>query len=226
MAIVNKRRRNARRSKYRPRTEAQKLRRQQLWEAKADERNARLTVDAEADLRERLIGLETALRDTGRVGIHGGRHSLPIEEIEDDIRRLGVLKARVERLENLWAVNLRKREVRGKIIIGGAILAELRHAFGAGVTEPVKTILAVLDRRVNSVRDRLTVKELLGDARLSLQPVGTILETLSRQSQELIESAPDFDALVHSAMAEESALRRFDAETDDIEEDASSRRQI
>ena len=56
--MVDKRRRNARPSKYRRRTEAQKARRRVLWEARADERAARKQSDQEADLRARLAALQ------------------------------------------------------------------------------------------------------------------------------------------------------------------------
>src|ERR1700748_3708911 len=100
--LLDKRRRNTRPSKYRPRNDAQKQRRRELWEARTDERNARRTVDAEAELRKRLAELETALRDLGQSGIHGRRHARPLEDIEDDAQRFAVLKARVERPEALW----------------------------------------------------------------------------------------------------------------------------
>src|SRR5271156_5662461 len=132
MTSVDKRRRNARPSKYRRRTEAQKQRRKELWAAKADDRKARQTVDDEGRLLARLAELETAMRDLGRTGVHGRRHTRPLESITDDAERFSVLKARVERLEALWSIDRRKRETRGKIIIGGALLVELIDASAEG----------------------------------------------------------------------------------------------
>lgn len=219
--LLDKRRRNTRPSKYRLRSEAQKQRRRDLWEARADERNARRTVDAEAELRERLADLETALRDVGQSGIHGRRHARPLEDIEDDAQRFAVLKARVERLEALWAINRRKRETRGKIIIGGAMLAELIDGVAFGDNAFLVALLDVLDRRVETVRDRLTVKELLGNAPLPLRPGGDVLEPLEEALMGAFEGAPDFDVLVQSAMAEETLVRPRDIDEDyaDVEED-------
>src|ERR1700679_1481421 len=118
MNSPDKRRRNARASRYRPRTEAQKAARRILWEARAEDRKVRATQDETSRLLARLAELETALRDMGRGGVHGRRHTRPLEDITDDAERFGVLKARVERLEALWSVDRRKRETRGKIIIG------------------------------------------------------------------------------------------------------------
>jgi hypothetical protein len=167
---LDKRRRNARPSKYRPRTDAQKQRRKDLRDARAEDRKARQALDAEAELLQRLAELEEALRDAGHEGVHGRRHARPLEEIEDDAQRFGVLKARVERLEALWAINRRKRETRGKIIIGGAVLAELIEGVAVGDSALLAEILDVLNRRVEAPRDRLTVRELLGNAPLPLRP--------------------------------------------------------
>ena len=205
---IDKRRRNARPSKYRPRTEAQKLRRLALKLS----RNRVPTVPdhraREADLRARMAELEVALRDQGHGGIHVRRNTRPLDEITDDAERFAVLKARVERLEALWTVDRRKRETRGKIVIGGAILAELN----ASNQDKVKTtqtegllakLLDVLDRRVETVRDRLTVRELLGDVPLALRPGGALDEdpnlAIARQS-----ALPDFDTMLHAAMGEEA----------------------
>ena len=218
--LLDKRRRNVRPSKYRPRTEAQKQRRRELWEARADKRKARQALDAEAELHERLAELEMALRDLGQTGVHGRRHARPLEEIEDDAQRLAVLKARVERLEALWAINRRKRETRGKIVIGGAMLAELIDGVAAGDNTFFAALLDVLDRRVEAVRDRLTVKELLGNAPLPLRPGGDVLEPLDSALASAFDNAPDFDALVQSAMAEETLVRPLDIDPDyaDVDE--------
>jgi hypothetical protein len=212
--LLDKRRRNSRPSKYRPRTEAQKRRRQELRDARSDERKARETLDAEADLLRRLADLETALRDAGQDGVHLRRHARPLADIEDDAQRFSVLKARVERLEALWAINRRKRETRGKIILGGAILAELVEAITAGEPALLAEILDILDRRVDGPRDRLTVRELLGNAPLPLRPGGDVLEPMESVLEGVFSDAPDFDFLVQSAMAEEAVLRPGDVDDD------------
>jgi hypothetical protein len=211
---MDKRRRNARPTKYRPRTEGQKQRRKELWEARAEARKTRQTADEEGRLTARLAELETALRDHGRVGIHGRRHSRPLDEISDDAERFAVLKARVERLEALWAIDKRKRETRGKIIIGGALLAEVIDAVSAGEPEVLANLLDVLDRRVETPKDRLTVRDLLGGAPLPLRPGGDLGDGLDDAVAAALDEAPDFDALLHAAMAEEADLRPSDIDPD------------
>jgi hypothetical protein len=222
---VDKRRRNARPSKYRLRTEAQKQRRQQLWDARAEDRKHRQTGDGEARLVARLAELETALRDHGYNGIHGRRHTRPLDSITDDAERFGVLKARVERLEALWAIDRRKRETRGKIIIGGALLAELIDAAMTGDRSLLTTVLDILDRRVDLARDRLTVRDLLGDAPLPLRPGGEVAEDLSTALQSMADDTPDFDALVQEAMAEEVDFRPSDIDADYADLDPVWRRE-
>ena len=217
--MVDKRRRNARPSRYRPRTEAQKQRRKDLWEARADERKDRRRNDAEADLRARLEDLEIALRDRGQGGVHGRRHSRPLESITDDGERFSVLKARVERLEALWAIDRRKRETRGKIIIGGALLAELIDATASGDRTLLNAMLDILDRRVEAVRDRLTVRDLLGDAPLPLRPGGDAEDDLADALKSAGDTVPDFDLLVQSAMAEEAAFKPSEIDADYAELD-------
>ncbi|HTX51085.1 MAG TPA: hypothetical protein VME40_17055 [Caulobacteraceae bacterium] len=212
--MVDKRRRNARPSKYRPRTEAQKTRRRDLWEARAEERAGRRRLDLEADLRARYEALETALREGGQDGVHKRRHVRPLDDIQDEAERFAVLKARVERLEALWSVSRRKRETRGKIIIGGALLAELIDAVAAGDRELLTLTLDILDRRVASARDRLTVRDLLGDAPLPLRPGGDPADPLDLALAAAAAEEPDFDALVASAMAEEAPLRGADVDPD------------
>ena len=203
---TDKRRRNARPSKYRPRTDAQKKRRRELWEARVEDRQTRAQLDLEADLRARYDALEAALRDRGEEGIHRRRHSTALDDIADDAQRLGVLKARVERLEALWQINRRKRETRGKIIIGGALLAELIDATAAGDTGFLAALLDVLDRRVELARDRLTVRELLGDAPLPMSFGDAADEAAQEGTRSIFQNGPDFDVMVQSAMAEEVLL--------------------
>ncbi|MBB3892834.1 hypothetical protein GGQ61_003572 [Phenylobacterium haematophilum] len=202
MATVDKRRRNARRSKYRPRTEAQKQRRKELWTAREADRKAGRRLSEEDALTLRLEELEAALRDQGHVGIHNRRHVTPLDEIDDDVQRFAVLKARVERLEALWAINQRKRETRGKIIIGGALLAEAADFEVEDRDELMERLVDILDRRVDRVRDRLTVRELLGNPPLALRPGGDLEEDAETALAAAGEQLPDFDAMARSALAE------------------------
>jgi hypothetical protein len=97
MAKVDKRRRNARPSKYKPRSPDQLARKRELWAARSSDRERAKRTDEEAALIERLAELETALREAGQDGIHKQRHVTPLEDIEDDAKRFHVLKARVAR---------------------------------------------------------------------------------------------------------------------------------
>jgi len=218
--VVDKRKRNARPSRYKPRTELQKQRRKDLWLARSEDRKTRRNGETEADLRARLQALEKALRDHGHDGVHARRHSRPLEEITDDAERFSILKARVERLEALWSIDRRKRETRGKIIIGGALLAELIDAAASGDPSLLASVLDILDRRVETVRDRLTVRELLGDAPLPLRPGGDLKDGLEDALKAAGETTPDFDALVQSAMAEETAIAPSDFDPDYADLDA------
>ena len=189
--------------------------------ARADSRKTRQTLDDEARLTARLAELEEALREQGRSGVHGRRHTRPLDEITDDAERFGVLKARVERLEALWAIDRRRRETRGKIIIGGALLAEVIDAVAAGEPEVLTALLDVLDRRVETPRDRLTVRDLLGGAPLPLRPGGDLSDGLDEALVAAASGSADFDAMVHSAMAEEGDFRPSDIDQDyaDLDED-------
>ena len=213
-ATLDKRRRNARPSKYRPRTEAQKQRRKVLWETRAEERRARQTETEESRLHARLAELDAALRDQGGGGVHARRHVRPLDSIVNNEERLGVLRARVERLEALWSIDRRRRETRGKIIMGGAVLAELIDATTAGDAALLASILDILDRRVEAVRDRLTVGELLGGAPLPLRPGGSLDEAVQEAMRAAADAMPDFDAMAHEAMAEEPEWRPSDIDPD------------
>ena len=62
----------------------------------------------------------------------------------------------------------------------GALLAELIDGIATGETELFSALIDVLDRRVEAVRDRLTVRDLLGNAPLPLRPGGPLDEALPR----------------------------------------------
>jgi hypothetical protein len=201
--MPEKRQRNDRRSKYRPRSEAHKLRRRELWEARAQDRGLTSRLSEEVALKIRLDELESALLDVGRGGVHSRRNTVPLDQITDDDQRFHVLKARVERLEALWSINQRKRETRGKIIIGGALLAEAADQMTEGESELLQRLVDIIDRRVERVRDRLTVRELLGNVRLALRQGGEVEEGIEEALAATGEDLPDFDAMAQSAMADE-----------------------
>ena len=201
--MTEKRQRNERRSKYRPRSEAHKQRRRDLWDARAQDREFTARLSEEHALKVRLDELESALLDVGRGGVHSRRNTVPLEQITDDDQRFHVLKARVERLEALWSINQRKRETRGKIIIGGALLAEAADQMTEGESELLQRLVDIIDRRVERVRDRLTVRELLGNVRLALRQGGEVEEGVEAALAAMGEDLPDFDAMAQSAMADE-----------------------
>jgi hypothetical protein len=201
--VAEKRQRNTRRSTYRPRSEAQKQRRRELWEARAQDRESASRLFDEEALKVRLDELESALRDVGGGGVHGRRHAVPLEQIKDDEQRFHVLKARVERLEALWSINQRKRETRGKIIIGGALLAEAADEMTEGESELLQRLVDIIDRRVERVRDRLTVRELLGNVPLPLRQGGEVEEGVEEALTAAGEYLPDFDAMAQTALADD-----------------------
>ena len=221
--MTEKRQRNERRSKYRPRSEAHKQRRRDLWDARAQDRELTARLSEEHALKVRLDELEGALLDVGRGGVHSRRNTVPLEQITDDDQRFHVLKARVERLEALWSINQRKRETRGKIIIGGALLAEAADQMTEGESELLQRLVDIIDRRVERVRDRLTVRELLGNAPLSLRQGGEIEEGVEAALAATGEDLPDFDAMAQSAMADEpnDALLPSEIDPDYADLDAS-----
>ncbi|MCR5881232.1 hypothetical protein [Phenylobacterium sp. J367] len=214
MTKVDKRRRNTRPSKYKPRTPAQLARKRELWAARSTDRDRAKREDEEAALLARLEELETALREAGQDGIHKQRHVTPLDDIEDDAKRFHVLKARVERLEALWSINKRRRETRGKIIIGGALLAEAGDAHFAGDDELLARLVDILDRRVERVQDRLTVRELLGNVPLALRPGGDLDEDTETALQAAGESLPDFDLMAETALAQEAGDALVPSELD------------
>ena len=156
-----------RRSK--PRTEAQKRRRAELQLARADDRRA-------AEQRVILTQYEDLKAVMRRAGLRIGPISDIAGKLDDPIARFEMLRARVERWDALWSITLRKRQTRGKIIIGGAILARLADMIESDQTDRdfLAGVVILLDERVPRVRDRLVVRELLdatntGDVALPLR---------------------------------------------------------
>jgi len=214
MATTGKRARNTRSAKYRPRTEAQKLRRQDLRHGRADDLRHGQRLAEEAALTVRLDELESALRESGRGGVDVQRHALPLERIADDDERFRVLKARVERLEALWLINQRRRQTRGKIIIGGALLAEAIDEMTEDGAALLDRLVDIIDRRVEGVRDRLTVRELLGNVPLPLRPRGHANEGVQEALTIADEELPRFDELAESAMADDREADPLPSEVD------------
>jgi hypothetical protein len=58
------------------------------------------------------------------------------------------------------------------------------------------------------------VRELLGGAPLPLRPGGSLEEAAEEALRRTSETAPDFDAMAHTAMAEEPQLRPSDIDAD------------
>jgi len=208
-------RQRRRASTYRPRTPTQKARRQELWETRAEDRKSRDRISHEAALKIRLRELEVGLLNQGRTEVQSDKSTTPLDQIEDDVRRFHVLKARVERLEALWSINQRKRETRGKIIIGGAVLAEAGQGLMLGDSALLAQLVDILDRRVERVRDRLTVRELLGNVPLSLRPGGDKTESLDDALRIAGEVLPNFDAMAETAMAEDLEAESFEKSASD-----------
>lgn len=167
--------------KPRSRTALQKAVRKERRLARA----ADMRAQEEGELIRRYDELAAAM---ARIGIRIGNISDLNDMQSDPEKRFGVLKARVERWEALWRVTLRKRMTRGKIMIGGAVLAELEalvmedpndQAFLARVT-------AILDRRVPRVQDRVIIRGLLGQQK---DAVGSLALRRAGPADETIEQA-------------------------------------
>jgi hypothetical protein len=172
----------------RPETEAQKQRRRNLRAAREADRETAV----ELQLRARYVELSQSM---ARVGMKIGVLS-DLDAISDPQRRFEVLKARVERWEAQWSIAFRKRDTRAKIIIGGAVLAELSsNAVDHQAPSPnlSEIITALLDRRVLAVRDRLAIRELLGAASMALRPGGDVTEDLPTALRNAGETLRLFD---------------------------------
>jgi hypothetical protein len=109
----------------------------------------------------------------------------PIEELE---RELAIREARDQRNRALVAHRTRRRHTRSRIILGGALLAEMRDN-----PDPdfIARILSILDDRVSRDRDRDDLSDLIGH----LLPARTV-SAVDPASAEL----PDFDAMAEAAM--------------------------
>jgi hypothetical protein len=173
-----------------PRTEAQKLRRKELWLARAGDRR----VLEERALTQRYDELKAAM---AKLGVRIGTIEDLAGRIADPIRRFEVLKARVERWEALWVITLRKRMTRGKIVIGGAVLAELGELVMEDPSDQafLARVTALLDRRVPRVNDRVIIRGLLSGSgsssvTLPLRPGGSLDEPIEEALAALGERPP------------------------------------
>lgn len=157
--------------------------------AETDQARARRLRNLAVRLADREHRAETALAALNGALPRGRGHVTPLDEIEDDDRRLLVWKARVERLEALLDTTERKRETRAKIVLGGALLAEATDSQEAA--DLMSRVLDIIDRRVARPRDRLALVETLG---LAIEPLP------NRASETL----PDFEALAKAHLARET----------------------
>ena len=167
---------------YRPRTPAHKERRLELKLIHADEKYR---------LRYEVLKAEMAA---------AGRAIGPIKDLDetfatDPIQRHEVLKARVDRWDALWSIDKRKRETRAKIIIGGAVLAELAARQASGVPDDglAARLTDILDRLAPRVRDRVILRGLTGLA-LPLRAGGDLDETYEEALNAIGEQDRSFGA--------------------------------
>lgn len=145
-------------------------------------------------LADREHRAQTALANLRGAQPRNRGHVTRLDQIEDEERRLAVLKARVERLEAMLDQTERKRETRAKIVLGGALLAEARTD-GEG-EELMARLLDVLDRRVKRPLDRKALADTLGLA----------IEALPGATKPAL---PDFDAMARTVlMSEEGSAAR------------------
>ena len=177
-------------------SEARNQRRRELWAARADDRRVDRQVVEERELLRRYEELKAAM---GRAGLRIGSLADIAKKLDDPAARFDALKARVERWDALWSITLRKRATRGKIIIGGAVLAQIADLIMSDQADQefVASIVALLDERVPRVRDRLVVRELLGGEQakvtLPLRPGGPLDEALADALAAIGEGMSPFE---------------------------------
>jgi len=192
-SVPTKRHRPSRPKASKARTDAQKLRRKELWLAReADRRTA-----AEARYLARYDELK---HEMARHGQTIGQLS-DVLTLTDAAHRFEVIKARVERWDALWSITLRKRDTRAKIIVGGAVLAELAYYDPADPTDREfrRRLVDLLDRRVPRIRDRLLIRNMLTAATMTepampLRQGGQIGESLEAALEAIGEGFTSFDA--------------------------------
>lgn len=143
--------------------------------------------------------------------------------IEDPDHRFEVVKARVERWDAQWNIALRKRDTRGKIVLGGALLAELSSLDLADEADRDfhGRLVDLLDRQVLRVRDRLLLRDLITGATnaetpLPLRSRGALGEALADALAAVGESFASFD---REALAMSVGEPLAELEADDFEPD-------
>jgi hypothetical protein len=166
-------------SAYRRRGAAQKQRRLELKVIRADER-----------YRARYQALKAEMAAWGHA--IGTIRDLDEMFANDPVRRHEVLKARVDRWDALWSITKRKRETSAKIVLGGAVLAELAKTSPSHDSAFADWITDLLDRRVLRVRDRVIVRDLTG-LPLSLRPGGPLDETVEQALKAIGDQSVDLD---------------------------------
>jgi hypothetical protein len=212
--MATKRHRPGRAKASKPRTDAQKQRRRELWLAREADR--RTAAGARCLARYEELKLEMA-RHGQIIGTLADA-----EAIEDPAHRFEVIKARVERWDALWSITLRKRDTRAKIILGGAVLAEIAYLRDDDPADREfrRRLVGLLDRRVLRIRDRLLIRDLLtatvtGESPLPLRPGGAPGETLEQALAAIGEGFTSFDA-VALALSVGDAEAEFDPDADEL----------
>ena len=109
----------------------------------------------------------------------------PIEELE---RELQSKDARDRRERALSSNRMRRKQTRARIVLGGAILAEIRDI---GDPDFIRKIIALLDERVTRERDR----ETLGNM------IGALVPELPIEHFPASGGLPDFDPFHAAAVA-------------------------
>jgi hypothetical protein len=132
--------------------------------------------------------------------------ALDLESLEKLERRQAVEEARRTRLDALAAKGLRRRATRSRIVLGGAILAELRdnpddRAF-------LDRIVSILDERVSRGRDRDDLRELLS------VPIPTVAPALPADNGD--DDLPDFDSLTAATLRVPRSLVASDPDYADV----------
>src|SRR5262245_37386360 len=114
--------------------------------------------------------------------------SVSLQNIEELEKRLAVLQAHEERRDRLDALRARKRETRCKIIVGAALLAEIREKRHK---ELLNLLVTILETRVDRVRDRRDLHDYLG------------LSVKESELQEMGQETPNFDEMAADMLGDD-----------------------
>lgn len=132
--------------------------------------------------------------------------ALDLENIADIEKAKAVAQARQERAEALARKGMRRRATRARIIIGGAILAELRE--NPSDRAFADRIVAILDDRVFRDQDRDDLRHLLN------VPVPEIVA--SEAGAPLSSDLPDFASLEALATKIPRSVADLDPDFSDV----------